>query len=58
MINNQNQSNGRQPLRAMPTPADDQDMLPGENELDERETVSEEEEAEGGDEGQVETANA
>lgn len=64
VINNQNQSNGRQPLRAMPTPADDQDqdqdqdMLSGENEAEEREAVSEEEESEGGEEGQVETASA
>lgn len=58
MINNQNQSNGRQPLRAMPTPADDQEMLGGENEGEEREETSEQEEAEGGEEGQVETASA
>ena len=58
VINNQNQSNGRQPMRAMPTPADDdQEMLGGENEGEEREETSEQEEAESGDEGQVETAS-
>ncbi len=58
VINNQNQSNGRQPLRAMPTPADDQDAVAneGEGENDDRESGSEDEESESGDEGQVEEA--
>jgi hypothetical protein len=56
VINNQNQSNGRQPLRAMP--ADDQDSAgnEGEGEGEDREAGSEDEETEGGDEGQVEEA--
>jgi hypothetical protein len=58
VINNQNQSNGRQPLRAMPTPADDQEMTgnEGEGEGEERENGSEEEESESGDVEQVEEA--
>jgi hypothetical protein len=55
VINNQNQSNGRQPMRSMPTPADE---AGGETEGEEREPVSEDEETEGGEEDQVETASA
>lgn len=68
VINNQNQSNGRQPMRSMPTPADDQEMLgnegEGEGEGDgdgggeERDAASEEEEAEGSEDGKVETVGA
>lgn len=59
VINNQNQSNGRQPMRSMPTPADDQEGTGGEVEGEERESVSEDEETEGGDAEQVEEpANA
>lgn len=57
VINNQNQANGRNPLRAMPTPADDQMMLAGDLEGEEKEGSSGEEEAEG-DEGQTEAVNA
>jgi len=57
VINNQNQTNGRQPMRSMPTPADDQSMIGGENEGEEREAGSEDEEPEAGDEGLVEAAN-
>ncbi|MTJ81552.1 MAG: DUF4167 domain-containing protein [Telmatospirillum sp.] len=57
LINNQNQAAGRQPLRAVPTPADDQPLEGGEIEGEETEAVAEEE-SEGGEEPQVETLNA
>lgn len=59
VINNQNQANGRQPLRTMPTPADDQAMLGAEIEGEERDQTSEEEDVgTGGEEGQTETVVA
>jgi hypothetical protein len=58
VINNQNQANGRSPLRALPTPADDQAMLASEMEGDEKEEGVSEEETDGGDEDQTESVNA
>jgi hypothetical protein len=61
VINNQNQSNGRQPMRSMPTPADDQEMqggdTEGETDGEERDPVPEGEETDGGDEGQIEAVS-
>ncbi|MDR3438576.1 DUF4167 domain-containing protein [Telmatospirillum sp.] len=57
VINNQNQAAGRQPLRAVPTPADDQ-AEGGDLDGEENQASGEEDESEGGEENQTETANA
>jgi hypothetical protein len=58
VINNQNQAAGRQPLRAVPTPADDQGVDATELEGEEPEAAGEEDEADGGEESQPEALNA
>lgn len=58
VINNQNQANGRNPMRSLPTPADDQLLLASEMEGDEKEEGVTEEETDGGDEDQTESVSA
>ncbi len=58
VINNQNQANGRHPVRAVPSPADDQMMLPNELEAEDKDNAAGDDEPDGGEEGQAEAVTA
>jgi hypothetical protein len=58
VINSQNQANGRQPMRAMPTPADDQMSMANDGEGDDRDESCGADDVDGNEPDQSETVDA